>query len=334
MPGIHGHTVTAYVGNGGFSLRRIAACRQLLAEFAEEAAWFGKRIEDMFFALFGQFSQQFTLLSLRGRRVCLGGDCRACTLSVRGSCRWRSTPTTSTTLNSSSAPSITRHRCAADTLQARAWLRLVNGRVFVLHMPMNPNCVRKATARQRPCRANARPGRPQDAPAPAMAPGMFSRQPHTNRRKRNEHCADRRLVARAATENRGDRGLPPRAHLQPRARTLRRHHGEASGSGKLRGKLSIHPGRDGGRESVVSAGAKVEMELVTAPCTWGATDHRGALHGEHDGTDIPSLRRDGWAVRRALLRRPPSAISPSILGGVSWSSPCHCHPLCDFRPGR
>ena len=27
-PGIYGHTVTAYVGNGGFSLRRIAACRQ------------------------------------------------------------------------------------------------------------------------------------------------------------------------------------------------------------------------------------------------------------------------------------------------------------------
>ena len=65
-PGIHGHTVTAYVGNGGFSLRRIAACRQLLAEFAEEAAWFGKNEnEDMFFAVFGQFSQQFTLPSLR-----------------------------------------------------------------------------------------------------------------------------------------------------------------------------------------------------------------------------------------------------------------------------
>jgi hypothetical protein len=65
--GIHGHTVTAYVGNGGFSLRRIAACRQLLAEFAEEAAWFRKHNdnEDMFFAVFGQFSQQFTLPNLR-----------------------------------------------------------------------------------------------------------------------------------------------------------------------------------------------------------------------------------------------------------------------------
>jgi hypothetical protein len=66
-PGIHGHTFTAYVGNGGFSLRRIPACRQLLAEFAEEAAWFRKhdQPEDMFFAIFGQFSQQFTLPSLR-----------------------------------------------------------------------------------------------------------------------------------------------------------------------------------------------------------------------------------------------------------------------------
>ena len=66
-PGIRGHTITAYVGNGGFSLRRIAACRQLLAEFAKEAAWFRKneRAEDMFFAFFGQLSQQFTLPSLR-----------------------------------------------------------------------------------------------------------------------------------------------------------------------------------------------------------------------------------------------------------------------------
>jgi Uncharacterised nucleotidyltransferase/Protein of unknown function (DUF5672) len=66
-PGIHGHLVTAYVGNGGFSLRRIAACRQLLAEFAEEAAWFRMHRwnEDVFFASFGQFSQQFTLPSLR-----------------------------------------------------------------------------------------------------------------------------------------------------------------------------------------------------------------------------------------------------------------------------
>ncbi len=65
-PGVRWYTVTAYVGNGGFSLRRIAACRQLLSEFAEEAAWFGKHgAEDNFFACFGQFSQQFILPSLR-----------------------------------------------------------------------------------------------------------------------------------------------------------------------------------------------------------------------------------------------------------------------------
>ena len=65
-PGIREYTVTVYVGNGGFSLRRIAACRQLLAEFAEEAAWFRKHdAEDKFFACFGQFSQKFVLPSLR-----------------------------------------------------------------------------------------------------------------------------------------------------------------------------------------------------------------------------------------------------------------------------
>jgi hypothetical protein len=65
-PGIQGCPVTAYVGNGGFSLRRISACRQLLAEFAEEAAWYRKNeAEDTFFAVFGQLSQQFTLPSLR-----------------------------------------------------------------------------------------------------------------------------------------------------------------------------------------------------------------------------------------------------------------------------
>jgi hypothetical protein len=66
-PDIREYTVTSYVGNGGFSLRRVAACRQLLAEFAEEAAWFRKHHgpEDMFFASFGQVSQQFILPSLR-----------------------------------------------------------------------------------------------------------------------------------------------------------------------------------------------------------------------------------------------------------------------------
>ena len=62
-----GMTLKAYVGNGGFSLRRIAACRQLLAEFPEEVAWFSEtgRAEDMFFGVFGQLSQQFVLPNLR-----------------------------------------------------------------------------------------------------------------------------------------------------------------------------------------------------------------------------------------------------------------------------
>jgi hypothetical protein len=66
-PGIHGHSVTSYVGNGGFSLRRVAGCRRLLAEFADEAARFrkGHHAEDLFFSTFGQLSQQFTLPNLR-----------------------------------------------------------------------------------------------------------------------------------------------------------------------------------------------------------------------------------------------------------------------------
>jgi len=66
-PGIHGHTVRAYVGNGGFSLRRIAACRHLLAEFREEAVEWSEKgwAEDMFFGVFGELSQQFVLPNMR-----------------------------------------------------------------------------------------------------------------------------------------------------------------------------------------------------------------------------------------------------------------------------
>ena len=66
-PGIHGCTVRGYVGNGGFSLRRIAACRQLLAEFPEDVARWREEGwgEDMFFGMFGQFSQQFVLPNMR-----------------------------------------------------------------------------------------------------------------------------------------------------------------------------------------------------------------------------------------------------------------------------
>jgi hypothetical protein len=66
-PSPYGDTLRAYVGNGGFSLRRIAACRQLLAEFSEEVAWFSEKAwaEDMFFGVFGQLSQYFVLPNLR-----------------------------------------------------------------------------------------------------------------------------------------------------------------------------------------------------------------------------------------------------------------------------
>jgi hypothetical protein len=66
-PGIHGQELRAYVGNGGFSLRRIAACRHLLAEFPEEVTWWSERggAEDMFFGVFGQLSQEFVLPNLR-----------------------------------------------------------------------------------------------------------------------------------------------------------------------------------------------------------------------------------------------------------------------------
>ena len=66
-PGVHGLALKAFVGNGGFSLRRIAACRQLFAEFQEEVAWFRQtgQHEDVFFGSFGQLSQQFVLPNLR-----------------------------------------------------------------------------------------------------------------------------------------------------------------------------------------------------------------------------------------------------------------------------
>ena len=66
-PAIHGCAVRGYVGNGGFSLRRIAACRHLLTEFWEEVTRWSEKgsAEDMFFGMFGQFSQQFVLPNMR-----------------------------------------------------------------------------------------------------------------------------------------------------------------------------------------------------------------------------------------------------------------------------
>ena len=108
-PGIHGHALTVYVGNGGFSLRRIAACRHLLAEFPEEAACWRQTgaNEDMFFAVFGQLSRQFALPTLRVAAQFYLGDALAAhpMPCVRGSCRWRSTAIANTTLISSLTPS-------------------------------------------------------------------------------------------------------------------------------------------------------------------------------------------------------------------------------------
>jgi Uncharacterised nucleotidyltransferase/Protein of unknown function (DUF5672) len=114
--GIHGHTVTAYV----------VACAALPPA--------GNCLRSSLKKLLGSGSIRRKTRSLRfsdsfrnnlPSRACawpprLPGrsDCRACTLFVRGSCQWRSTPMTGTTLNSSPAPSITRHHQAADTLEA------------------------------------------------------------------------------------------------------------------------------------------------------------------------------------------------------------------------
>jgi hypothetical protein len=66
-PSMRRHPLKAYVGNGGFSLRRVRSCRELLAEFPEEATWFRETgfNEDLFFAVLGQMSRQFILPSLR-----------------------------------------------------------------------------------------------------------------------------------------------------------------------------------------------------------------------------------------------------------------------------
>lgn len=58
-----GKTIKAYVGNGGFSLRRRAKCIALIREHAEIANWFvvtGSN-EDLFFAIMGSLSSDFIL---------------------------------------------------------------------------------------------------------------------------------------------------------------------------------------------------------------------------------------------------------------------------------
>lgn len=61
--GDHAKTVTAMVGNGGLSLRRIQKCRALLHEFPQALDMFRRTgsSEDIFFAVMGQLSRDFVL---------------------------------------------------------------------------------------------------------------------------------------------------------------------------------------------------------------------------------------------------------------------------------
>jgi hypothetical protein len=59
--GNEGRTYTTYVGNGGFSLRRISKCKLLIAEHKDVADWFMQSgsAEDLFFSFMGALSVDF-----------------------------------------------------------------------------------------------------------------------------------------------------------------------------------------------------------------------------------------------------------------------------------
>jgi hypothetical protein len=60
---VGGKPIKAYVGNGGFSLRRRLKCYKLIEEYREIAQWFfatGSN-EDLFFSLMGALSEDFIL---------------------------------------------------------------------------------------------------------------------------------------------------------------------------------------------------------------------------------------------------------------------------------
>ena len=63
MVGADGLPMTAYVGNGGFSLRRISKCLNLLDEHKDVADWFlaSGSNEDLFFAFMGLLSKDFVM---------------------------------------------------------------------------------------------------------------------------------------------------------------------------------------------------------------------------------------------------------------------------------
>jgi hypothetical protein len=58
-----GLTITTYVGNGGFSLRRINKSKELILEYAEIANWFMQSgsAEDLFFSFMGALSINFNI---------------------------------------------------------------------------------------------------------------------------------------------------------------------------------------------------------------------------------------------------------------------------------
>jgi hypothetical protein len=61
--GGEGRTYTTYVGNGGFSLRRISKCKSLIEEHSDVADWFMQSgsAEDLFFSFMGALSVDFNI---------------------------------------------------------------------------------------------------------------------------------------------------------------------------------------------------------------------------------------------------------------------------------
>lgn len=63
LMGGEGRTYTTYVGNGGFSLRRISKCKSLIEEHKDVAGWFMQSgsAEDLFFSFMGALSVDFNI---------------------------------------------------------------------------------------------------------------------------------------------------------------------------------------------------------------------------------------------------------------------------------
>jgi hypothetical protein len=61
-----GGMYTAYVGNGGFSLRRVKRCQELIEEHGDVADWFAQTgsNEDLFFSFMGGLSGDFNIPNL------------------------------------------------------------------------------------------------------------------------------------------------------------------------------------------------------------------------------------------------------------------------------